>query len=123
MANRIPVAFAVTYLVGMTGAAWVLSQLAPKLMRVNLAEEFRKAFRVVAEQCNYDFGLLTEVMRINVEQRSRFLRKVRNALWTLRGKRLRVLGLAFKLYDPDHLIGTRDDPQGRGTPPINGDAM
>jgi len=42
MANNIPVAFAVTYLVGMTGAAWVLSQLAPKLMRVNLAEECRK---------------------------------------------------------------------------------
>ena len=42
MANNIPVAFAVTYLVGMTGAAWVLSQLAPKLMRVDLAEECRK---------------------------------------------------------------------------------
>jgi hypothetical protein len=42
MANRIPVAFAVTYLVGMTGAAWILSQLAPKLMRVDLAEECRK---------------------------------------------------------------------------------
>jgi len=42
MANHIPVAFAVTYLVGMTGAAWVLSQLAPKLMRVDLAEECRK---------------------------------------------------------------------------------
>jgi len=36
------------------------------------------------------------VMRINEEQRQRFLRKVRNALWTLRGKRLGVLGLAFK---------------------------
>jgi UDPglucose 6-dehydrogenase len=35
-------------------------------------------------------------MRINVEQRQRFLRKVRSALWTLRGKRLGVLGLAFK---------------------------
>src|SRR5438105_10966293 len=35
-------------------------------------------------------------MRINEEQRQRFLRKVRNALWTLRGKRLGVLGLAFK---------------------------
>jgi len=42
MANNIPVAFAVTYLVGMTGAAWVLSQLAPKLMRVNLADECRE---------------------------------------------------------------------------------
>ena len=35
-------------------------------------------------------------MRINNEQRERFLRKVRLALWTLKGKRLGVLGLAFK---------------------------
>lgn len=42
MANNIPVAFAVTYLIGMTVAAWVLSQLAPKLMRIDLAEECRK---------------------------------------------------------------------------------
>ena len=40
--NNIPVAFAVTYLVGVVGAAWVLSQLAPRLMRVDLAEECRK---------------------------------------------------------------------------------
>jgi UDPglucose 6-dehydrogenase len=40
--------------------------------------------------------LLEEVMRINDEQRQRFLRKVRSALWTLKGKRLAVLGLAFK---------------------------
>jgi UDPglucose 6-dehydrogenase len=55
-----------------------------------------QAFNVVASQCNYDFGLLTEVMRINTEQRKRFLKKVKRALWTLRGKRLAVLGLAFK---------------------------
>ena len=40
--NNIPVAFAVTYLVGVIGAAWILSQLAPKLLRVDLAEECRK---------------------------------------------------------------------------------
>jgi putative transport protein len=40
--NNIPVAFAVTYLVGVTVAAWVLSQLAPKLLRIDLAEECRK---------------------------------------------------------------------------------
>ena len=34
--------------------------------------------------------------RINEQQRVRFLRKVRMALWTLRGKRLCVLGVAFK---------------------------
>ena len=55
-----------------------------------------QAFHAVAAQCNYDFGLLTEVMRINSEQRQRFLQKVKSALWTLRGKRLAVLGLAFK---------------------------
>jgi UDPglucose 6-dehydrogenase len=54
------------------------------------------AFRSVARDCGYDFRLLDEVMRINEEQRQRFLRKVRKALWTLRGKRLGVLGLAFK---------------------------
>ena len=42
LTNNIPVAFAVTYLVGVIGAAWVLSQLAPKLMRIDLAEECRK---------------------------------------------------------------------------------
>jgi UDPglucose 6-dehydrogenase len=55
-----------------------------------------QAFYEVANQCNFDFGLLTEVMRINAEQRLRFLKKVKSALWTLRGKRLAVLGLAFK---------------------------
>ena len=55
-----------------------------------------QAFQVVASQYNHDFGLLNEVMRINAEQRIRFLKKVKSALWTLRGKRLAVLGLAFK---------------------------
>jgi len=54
------------------------------------------AFRSVARECGYEFRLLDEVMRINEDQRHRFLRKVHNALWTLRGKRLGVLGLAFK---------------------------
>lgn len=55
-----------------------------------------KAFRAVAHESGYEFRLLDEVMLINEEQRNRFLRKVRSALWTLRGKRLAVLGLAFK---------------------------
>jgi UDPglucose 6-dehydrogenase len=54
------------------------------------------AFRSVAEQMGVDFSLLTEVEKINVTQKKRFLSKVRSALWTLRGKRLAVLGLAFK---------------------------
>ena len=54
------------------------------------------AFRSVAEQLGIDFSLLTEVEKINVQQKKRFLSKVRSALWTLRGKRLGVHGLAFK---------------------------
>jgi UDPglucose 6-dehydrogenase len=55
-----------------------------------------RAFHAVATQCGYDFGLLGEVTRINDEQRRRFVKSVRAALWTLRGKKLAVLGLAFK---------------------------
>src|SRR5712692_8220353 len=54
------------------------------------------AFRAVAKESGYDFRLLDEVIRINEDQRQRFLKKVRSVLWTLRGKRLGVLGLAFK---------------------------
>ena len=46
MTNNVPVAFAVTYLVGVIGAAWVLSLLGPKLLRVDLA----KACRELEEQ-------------------------------------------------------------------------
>jgi UDPglucose 6-dehydrogenase len=54
------------------------------------------AFRSVAEQMGLDFSLLSEVEKINENQKKRFLSKVRTALWTLRGKKLGVLGLAFK---------------------------
>jgi UDPglucose 6-dehydrogenase len=54
------------------------------------------AFRYVAEQLGVDFGLLREVEKINAEQKRRFFQKVRSALWTFRGKKLGVLGLAYK---------------------------
>jgi UDPglucose 6-dehydrogenase len=53
-------------------------------------------FCSVATQCGIDFPLLEEVKRINEQQRRLFVKKVHTALWTLRGKRLGVLGLAFK---------------------------
>ena len=64
------------------------------------------AFRSVAEQLGIDFSLLTEVERINSSQKRRFVAKVRAALWTLRGKKLAVLGLAFKGETDD----IRDSP-------------
>jgi UDPglucose 6-dehydrogenase len=51
---------------------------------------------LLAQECGYDFRLLEEVMRINDDQRQRFLHKVRKALWTIKGKRVGALGLAFK---------------------------
>jgi UDPglucose 6-dehydrogenase len=50
--------------------------------------------------------LLEEVRKINDTQREVFFNKVRSALWTLRGKRLAALGLAFK-GDTDDI---RDSP-------------
>ena len=78
------------------------SRIGPKFLRPGIGYGgscFPKdvaAFRSVADQMGVDFSLLTEVERINVAQKKRFLSKVRSALWTLRGKRLAVLGLAFK---------------------------
>jgi putative transport protein len=40
--NRIPVAFAVTYLIGVVAPAWFLAQLAPRLMGIDLREECRR---------------------------------------------------------------------------------
>jgi UDPglucose 6-dehydrogenase len=54
------------------------------------------AFLAVARDLGYNFRLLDAVMRINEDQRQHFLRKVRSVLWTLKGKRVAVLGLAFK---------------------------
>jgi len=78
------------------------SRIGPKFLRPGIGYGgscFPKdvaAFRSVAEQLGIDFNLLTEVEKINTQQKRRFLNKVRSALWTLRGKRIGVLGLAFK---------------------------
>jgi UDPglucose 6-dehydrogenase len=78
------------------------SRIGPKFLRPGIGYGgscFPKdvaAFRSVAEQMGVDFNLLSEVEKININQKKRFLSKVRSALWTLRGKRLAVLGLAFK---------------------------
>ncbi len=40
--NNIPVAYAVTYLVGTTAVVWFLPTIGPKLMGVNLKDEAKK---------------------------------------------------------------------------------
>src|SRR5207247_8379091 len=42
LVNNIPVAYAVTYLIGTAFIVWFLPNMGPKLMRVNLKEEARK---------------------------------------------------------------------------------
>ena len=78
------------------------SRIGPKFLRAGVGYGgscFPKdvaAFRYVAEQMGVDFCLLKEVEKINEEQKRRFFHKVRSALWTFRGKKIGVLGLAFK---------------------------
>ena len=60
----------------------------------------------MAQQKGIDFRLLQEIRKINETQRDIFFNKVLSALWTLRGKRLTALGLAFK-GDTDDI---RDSP-------------
>lgn len=55
-----------------------------------------RAFICVAREHGVDFSLLEEVERINLRCIERFIRKIREALWVLKGKTLAVWGLSFK---------------------------
>jgi UDPglucose 6-dehydrogenase len=55
-----------------------------------------RAFYKIAESVGYDFDLLQAVEKINENQQLCFMKKLRAALWTLKGKHIGVLGLAFK---------------------------
>jgi len=54
------------------------------------------AFEAISRDLGYDFGILREVMRINEEARERFLKKVEEELWIVKGKVICALGLSFK---------------------------
>lgn len=54
------------------------------------------AFEKLASEHGYDFALLREVARINDEAVQATLKKVKEALWNLEGKRVALLGLSFK---------------------------
>ena len=59
------------------------------------------AFIQISQQLGYDFGLLKEVQQINVRQMDRFVKRIVDTLWVLKGKTLGVLGLAFKQNTDD----------------------
>src|SRR5260370_21591377 len=54
------------------------------------------AFRAQSERLGYRFRLLDEVAQINDEALTSIFNKIREALWNLEGKRVVLLGLAFK---------------------------
>jgi UDPglucose 6-dehydrogenase len=55
-----------------------------------------KAFVKIAERNGYEFTLLKEVDRLNAGRRDLVVAKLQQALWNLKGKRIGLLGLAFK---------------------------
>ena len=59
------------------------------------------AFIRISESMGYDFALLKAVQRINAEQMDRFVKKISDTLWVIKGKTLGVLGLAFKQNTDD----------------------
>jgi len=55
-----------------------------------------QAFVRVGQSAGCDFALLREVERINQSRIELFVKKIKDELWVVRGKRIGVWGLAFK---------------------------
>ena len=55
-----------------------------------------EAFIKISEKLGYDFELLRAVKRINEEQKGLMVKKIKDALWIIKGKTIGILGLAFK---------------------------
>jgi len=60
-----------------------------------------QAFVHLAERSGLDFTMLKEAEKINQRRIERFIEKIRNSLWVIKGKRVSVLGLAFKANTDD----------------------
>jgi UDPglucose 6-dehydrogenase len=60
-----------------------------------------QAFIHLAASVGVDFDLLKAAERVNKQRIDRFMEKIRKALWVVKGKRIAVLGLAFKANTDD----------------------
>ncbi len=60
-----------------------------------------QAFIQLAGSVGVDFDILKAAERVNKERIERFLEKVKRALWVVKGKKVAVLGLAFKANTDD----------------------
>ena len=78
------------------------SRIGPKFLRAGLGYGgscFPKdvaAFYWTAKQLGVDLQLLQEIRSINLTQKEIFFNKIVSTLWTIRGKRIAAMGLAFK---------------------------
>src|SRR5262247_1242732 len=60
-----------------------------------------QAFISLAANVGVDFEILKAAERVNKQRIERFLGKINKALWVVKGKRVAVLGLAFKANTDD----------------------
>jgi UDPglucose 6-dehydrogenase len=60
-----------------------------------------QAFIHLAAKVGVEFDILKATERVNKQRIDRFFEKVRQALWVVKGKRIAVLGLAFKANTDD----------------------
>ena len=60
-----------------------------------------QAFISLAANVGIDFEILKAAERVNKQRIERFLGKINKALWVVKGKRIAVLGLAFKANTDD----------------------
>jgi UDPglucose 6-dehydrogenase len=60
-----------------------------------------QAFIHLSASVGVDFEILKATERVNKQRIDRFLEKIRQALWVVKGKRVAVLGLAFKANTDD----------------------
>jgi UDPglucose 6-dehydrogenase len=54
------------------------------------------AFIKISEKLGYDFQLLKAVKKINLEQKTALLNKIKDTLWIIKDKTIGILGLSFK---------------------------
>ncbi len=60
-----------------------------------------QAFIHLASSMGIDFDMLKAAERVNKQRIDRFLEKIHKALWVIKGKKVAVLGLAFKANTDD----------------------
>lgn len=64
--NNIPVAYAVTYLIGTASLVWFIPTIGPKLMRVNLREEGARMQAEMAASAEAEYGVVSGARHVDI---------------------------------------------------------